>query len=231
MTLNDFQPLNRCDEVFVRCKSVRASLYVWPMLAAMIALLTFTPVTHAATNGGDPNSMVKSTVGQVLGVLQDKSLPQDARQRKVLDIVTDRFDFADMARSSLGYNWKSLSPAQQNQFVPLFTAFMDDAYLNKVNAYSGQQVQYLGQTAAEGDTAEVRTLVLPTNSSDQPIRINYLVKQVGGDWKVYDVTIDDISITANYRNQFNRMINERGFDGLMSAMREKQQHLRQSIGA
>lgn len=231
MTLNDSQSPNQCSRGFVQRKPPRAFLYAGPMLGAMLAWLTFTPLTHAATNGGDPNSMVKSTVGQVLDVLQDKSLPQAARQRKVLDIVTDRFDFAGMARSSLGYNWKSLSPAQQNQFVPLFTAFMEDAYLNKVNAYAGQQVQYLGQTAAEGDTAEVRTLVLPTNSSDQPIRINYLVKQEGGDWKVYDVTIDDISITANYRNQFSRMITEHGFDGLMSAMREKQQQLRQSIGA
>jgi phospholipid transport system substrate-binding protein len=149
----------------------------------------------------------------------------------VLEVVAGRFDFNDMARSSLGYNWKKLSPAQQDQFGPLFTAFMEDAYVSKIDSYSGQRAQFLGQGSIATDTAEVKTVVQPAQSSDQPIRINYLLKQTNGDWKVYDVTVDEISITANYRNQFNRMINERGFDGLMSAMREKQQELRQSIGA
>jgi phospholipid transport system substrate-binding protein len=210
-------------------------LFLAVMLTATMILLNLGliagRIAHGATTAGDPTSMVKSTVGQVLEVLQDKQMSHQSRQRKVLEIVAGRFDFTEMARSSLGYNWKKLSPTQQEQFVPLFTAFMEDAYLNKVNAYSGQQIQFLGQTSAEADTAEVKTIMLPADSSNQPIRINYLLKQTGGDWKVYDVTVDDISITANYRNQFNRVINERGFDALMSAMREKQQELRQSIGA
>jgi phospholipid transport system substrate-binding protein len=206
------------------------------LIAAMIALnlgLIAGPVAHGSTTADDPTAMVKGTVGQVLEVLSDKQTPQQMRQRKVLDIVAGRFDFTDMARSSLGYNWKKLSPAQQEQFVPLFTAtaFMEDAYVTKIDSYSGQQVRFLGQTSTAADAAEVKTVVQPANSTDQPIRIDYLVKQTDGDWKVYDVTVDDISITANYRNQFNRMIDERGFDGLMSAMHEKQQELRQSIGA
>jgi phospholipid transport system substrate-binding protein len=231
MRPNDFRLVEKLDDAIGRGDRAQGYIQIFLMLAAMVAVLAFRPVARAATSGGDPASMVRRTVGQVLEVLQDKQMPPQARQRKVLEIVADRFDFADMARTALGYNWKKLSPAQQNQFVPLFTAFMEDAYLNKVNAYAGQQVQYLGQTAADGDAAEVKTVVLPSNPSDQVIRINYVVKQVGNDWKVNDVTVDDISITANYRNQFNRMISEHGFDGLMSAMREKQLQLRQSIGA
>ncbi len=200
-------------------------------LAVIMVALNVGGVAYSATTAGGATATVKSTVGQVLEVLQDKQMSQASRQRKVLGIVANRFDFSDMARSSLGYNWKKLSPAQQGEFVPLFTAFMEDAYLNKVGAYSGQRVEYLGQTSIGANTEEVKTIVRPANSSNQPIRINYLLKLVGGDWKVYDVAVDDISITANYRNQFNRVINERGFSGLMSAMREKQEQLRQSIGA
>jgi phospholipid transport system substrate-binding protein len=199
------------------------------LMAAMF--LSLRPIAHAAATSGDPAAIVKSTVGQVLTVLQDKQMAQGLRQRKVIEIVAGRFDFADMARSSLGYNWKKLSPAQQQQFVPLFTAFMEDAYLSKIDSYSGQPVRFVGQTPMAEDATEVKTTVQPSESSDSPIHINYLLKRNGGDWKVYDVTVDDISITANYRNQFNRMIEQQGFDGLMSAMREKQQQLRQSIGA
>jgi phospholipid transport system substrate-binding protein len=201
------------------------------ILTATMILLSLRPIAYGSTTEGDPAAMVKGTVGQVLEVLSDKQMPQELRQRKVIEIVGGRFDFTDMARSSLGYNWKKLSPAQQEQFVPLFTAFMEDAYLSKIDSYSGQKIQFLGQNAAEADTAEVKSVVQPADSSDQPIRINYLVKQTDGDWKVYDVTVDDISITANYRNQFNRMIDQQGFNGLLSAMREKQRELRQSIGA
>jgi phospholipid transport system substrate-binding protein len=198
------------------------------ILTATMMLQSLRPIAHAA---GDPTSLVKETVGQVLEVLSDKQMSQELRQRRVIEIVAGRFDFTDMARSSLGYNWKKLSTAQQEQFVPLFTAFMEGAYLDKIDSYSGQKVQFVGQNAMEATTGEVKSVVQPADSSDQPIQINYLVKQTYGDWKVYDVTVDDISITANYRNQFTRMIDQQGFDGLMSAMRKKQQELRQSIGA
>ena len=108
---------------------------------------------------------------------------------------------------------------------------MEDAYISKISGYSDQKVQYVGQTSTGDGDAEVKTTVMPSESSEQPIQVNYMLKQTAGDWKVYDVMVDDISITANYRNQFNRMINENGFDALMSAMRDKQLQLRQSIGA
>ena len=65
---------------------------------------------------------------------------------------------------------------------------------------------------------------------DQPIRLDYRLKQDGGDWKVYDVTVDNISIMANYRNQFDRVINHQGFDALMKQMQSKQQELVASLG-
>jgi phospholipid transport system substrate-binding protein len=200
-------------------------------LVLALLLTSLMGLARASTGGGDPMTFVKDTVGQILNVLQDKQTPQQARARKVIEIVNGRLDFSAMARSSLGYNWKKLTPDQQQQFVPLFTAFMEDAYISKISNYSGQKVQYVGQTSVGNGDAEVKTVVMPADASQQPIRINYMLSQTSGDWKVYDVTVDDISITANYRNQFNHMINEQGFDALMSAMRDKQQELRQSIGA
>ena len=64
----------------------------------------------------------------------------------------------------------------------------------------------------------------------EPITVDYRLKQDGGAWKVYDVTVDNISITANYRNQFNRVINNQGFDALMKEMQTKQQELIASLG-
>ena len=151
------------------------------------------------------------------------------RRRRLIEVVAEHFDFTDMARSSLGYHWSQLSPAQQQQFVQLFTAFMEDAYLNKLEGYSGQKIEFSGVTSNGPGDSEVNTRVLQPDGG-QPVSLSYRLKQDTGDWKVYDVTVDNISITANYRNQFNRVINSQGFDALMNEMRTKQQELIASLG-
>jgi len=185
-------------------------------------------VAHTATKGA-PMALVKNTVNQAVDVLKNHQTPMDMRRRKLLQLVAGHFDFADMARSSLGPHWRQLTPAQRQQFVPLYTAFMEDVYLNKLEGYSGQKIEFLNQSSDGPGYSQVSTRTVQPNGG-QPIRIDYRLKQEGGDWKVYDVTVDGISITANYRNQFNRVINNEGFDSLMSKMRSKQQELAASLG-
>lgn len=184
------------------------------------------PTREAAPT--DPMAMVKSTVSKVLDVLKDHQMSREDRRRKLIDLVAGHFDFTDMARLTLGRHWRDLSSDQRKEFVPLFTSFMEDVYLNKLESYSGQKIEFVNEIS-DGAT-EVVTKVLQPNNEGQPVQINYQLKRQGGEWKVYDVTVDDISITANYRNQFNRVINGQGFDALMNQMRHKQQELLASLG-
>jgi len=177
----------------------------------------------------DPKTTVMSTVTQATGILQDRRTPQAVRRRQLIQVVAGHFSFSDMARSSLGYHWRQLTSDQQQRFVQLFTAFLENAYLNKLEDYSGQKIAFVGETSTSPGDSEVNTAVIQSND-DQRIRIDYLLKQDGGDWKVYDVTVDNISIMANYRNQFNRIINEQGFDALLKEMQSKQQELVASLG-
>jgi phospholipid transport system substrate-binding protein len=198
------------------------------MLAFGICLLTAVSMVQGAT-GGDPMATVRSTVNQVLNVLNDRQSPQQVRSRRLIEVVVGHFDFADMARSTMGYHWSSLTPDQRKRFVELFTAFMEDAYLNKIEDYSGQKIEFVGETADGSGESEVHTRVLQPNGQP-PILVDYRLKQDAGEWKVYDVAVDSISITANYRNQFNRVINNQGFDTLMTEMQNKQQELIASLG-
>lgn len=224
-------------------KSAAVSAWVWSeavtltlglmftlglMMIAAICFFTTASVVHGAV-GGDPMTTVKSTVNQALDILKDRQTPQEVRRRRLIEVVAGHFDFTDMARSSLGYHWSQFSPAQQQQFVQLFTAFMEDAYLNKLEGYSGQKIEFSRVTSNGPGDSEVNTRVLQPDGG-QPISLSYRLKQDTGDWKVYDVTVDNISITANYRNQFNRVINSQGFDALMNEMRTKQQELIASLG-
>lgn len=207
---------------------VRAALgaFAGLFLALMLAENLGPASALAATT---PIGEVRQVVDTALPVLRDRSAPLPQRRRQLRGVLENHFDFRDMARTALGYHWRDLSPNQRDQFVQLFTAFIENAYLSKIQDYSGQDVVVIREKAEGPGFAKVNSQVVQTGK--QPIRVDYLLRQVGGGWKIYDVTVDNISIIANYRNQFNRVINDRGFDKLMADMRAKQQQLQASLGS
>ncbi|MGH7932705.1 MAG: MlaC/ttg2D family ABC transporter substrate-binding protein [Candidatus Binataceae bacterium] len=173
-------------------------------------------------------AVAKGVVNRALGILQNKSMPAAERRTQLRGVVADNFDFTEMSRSALGYQWRKLTPDQRGEFTKLFSSFIVDAYLSKINDYNGQQVAFAGEKSLGQGYSQVNSNIV--QQGKQPIRVNYLLLQKGGAWKIYDVTVDAISIIANYRNQFNRVINDRGFNALMNDLRSKQQQLAQSLG-
>ena len=175
----------------------------------------------------DPMTVVKNTVNQALDVLRDKSTPLAQRQDKLRQIVAATFDFTEMAKSALGYHWKQLTPAQQQEFTQAFVAFIEDSYLSKINDYSGQQVNFLRVNQDGAQYAQVNTDIVQPKG--EPIHVNYRLLKEDGTWKIYDVTVDAISIIANYRNQFNRVMNSKGYDTLIADLKAKQAALAASL--
>ncbi len=221
-TLQAASPISSWD------KSNTIALIVGFVFIIAVCVLNRASVVHGAI-GSDAMTTVRGTVSQVLNILSDHQGSREERRRRLIAVVAGHFDFADMARSSLGYHWRQLTPDQQGRFVQLFTAFMEDAYLNKIEGYSGQKIEFVGETSNGPADSQVNSRVIQPHGGE-PITVDYRLKQDSGAWKVYDVTVDNISITANYRNQFNRVINNQGFDALMKEMQTKQQELIASLG-
>ncbi len=179
---------------------------------------------------GSPMVATRELVNQALQILRNKQKPIVERRRELKGVMEARFDATEMSRSALGYHWRSLSPRQRINFTQVFTDFIEAAYLDKVQDYSGQQVHF-GQAHSLGQGyAEVDTAIIQPDQNQNPIKVDYLLEQTNGGWKVYDVTVENISIIANYRNQFNRVINEQGFPKLMADLRAKQQQLGAELG-
>ena len=103
---------------------------------------------------------------------------------------------------------------------------MESAYLSKIGEYSGQKVEFIKQSSLGDGYAQVASNILQPSKPSIPV--NYLLEQKDGSWKVYDVTVDNISIIQNYQNQFNRVINEDGFDKLLADLKAKQRQLASS---
>jgi phospholipid transport system substrate-binding protein len=156
-----------------------------------------------------------------------------ARDKQLRALAEANFDFADMARTTLGYHWRQLSAQQQAEFVPLFASFMENVYLSKLQEYSVQKIRqtaensnvtFTGQQYDGTDYAEVRSVVR-LKDQQQPIKVDYLVKRDGTSWKIYDLNVDAISVMANYRQQFNRVLNSDGYPALVNLLRKKVQEL------
>jgi phospholipid transport system substrate-binding protein len=207
-----------------KTESTNASGYGWApaLLATFLALA----VTGGVRDGYAATSPLQSTqefVNQALKIIADKQTPVADRASQLRELIEPRFDFTEMARQALGRHWRSLRPDQRQDFADVFKSFMETAYLSRIGDYSGQRVEFVKQSSLGAGYAQVNSNIVQTGKA--PIPVNYLLEQTDGNWRVYDVTVDNISIIQNYRNQFNRVINENGFEKLLADLKAKQQQL------
>ena len=181
-------------------------------------LLSFQPVLAAAAEPGD---QVCQTVDNLLAVLQDPRLTGDSnkseRRQKLKQLIYQRFDFTEMAKRSLGSEWRRRSPSEQKEFVQLFGDLLERTYLDQIESYSRERVRYLEQRA-DGPYAQVATRIV--DSKGQEYAVDYRLHSVNGDWKVYDVIIEDVSLVNNYRSQFSRVLSKSSFGELLETMKQ-----------
>jgi phospholipid transport system substrate-binding protein len=192
-------------------------------LKKILVIIGFGIIFQGATaNAGVPTDQVRGTVDQVLAVLQDPSLKPESSQKERRDrlrqVIFARFDFAEMAQRSLGPEWRRRSPAEQQEFVNLFTDLLQENYIGTIESYNGDKVIY-NRELQDQNNAEVQTTL--TTRSEAAYSINYRLRLVGKDWRVYDVVIENISLVNNYRSQFSRVISRSSYEELVRAMKEK----------
>ena len=175
---------------------------------------------------GAPSDQLKSQIDHVLKVLDDAELKKEGRAPErwsaVRKIANEIFDFGETARRSLGPHWQGRTPAEREEFVQLFTDLLERSYISRVELYGGEKIQFLGDTT-EGDQARVQTKLLTKSGSDIPIE--YRMHRKGDRWLVYDVIIEGVSLVANYRTQFNKIIRTSSYQELVRKMKTKQDEL------
>ncbi len=185
----------------------------------LVILLLMQPVWVAA---GAPTDQIRQTVDKLLAILNDPQLKgeqkKNERRQKLKDVLYQRFDFTEMAGRSLGSEWRRRTPEEQKEFVKLFTELLERSYLDKIESYSGEKVLYLKERE-DGNYAEVETKIV--DKKGQEYSVDYRLHKVNGDWKVYDVIIEDVSLVGNYRSQFSRVLAKSSFDELLKTMKEK----------
>lgn len=194
------------------------STVLLPFSAILLLVVLVIPV-----NAGDPALQIQGAIEKVLTILKDPQLKAESKKQQRLDqlrqVVYSKFDFAEMAKRSLGAQWQRLNADEQREFVKLFTELMENAYMSNLEGYNGEKVVVAGEKQ-DKEFAEVDTKVV--TKKGEPIAVNYKLRQASGDWKIYDVVIENISLVNNYRSQFNRVIARSSYDELIRKMKDKQ---------
>jgi len=189
----------------------------------LIGLATLMLLSATIAFAGAPRDQVQTAIDKVMAILNDPTLKSDAKKSERIErlrqAVSPKFDFAEMAKRSLGANWQRRTPEEQQQFVKLFTELIETSYAQNIESYNGEKVRITGEKQ-DNDFAEVSTKIV--NNKSEEFSVDYRLLQSGGDWKIYDVVIENVSIVNNYRSQFNRVIARSSFDDLLQKMKAKE---------
>ena len=196
---------------------------------ALVVAVAVAGLALAATpaRAGAPLEQLRLQVDRVLKVLDDPELKKESkakdRRLAVRKIANDIFDFSETAKRSLGRHWQARTPAEQTEFVQLFSDLLERSYLSKIELYGGEKIQYVSDTVEDGDQAKVQTKLLTKQGGEIPIE--YRMHRKGDRWLVYDVIIEGVSLVSNYRTQFNKIIQTSSFQELVKKMKSKQEEL------
>ena len=188
------------------------------MMAATAVVLT----TGGTAWAGAPTDQLRGRVDRVLRALEDPELKPEARaverRASIRVIVAEIFDFRDLSQRALGPHWQGRTAGERDEFIQLFADLLERSYIDKIELYSGaERIQYTGELLDGDQVATVRTRIVTKQGTEIPV--DYRMRRVGADrWLVYDVAIEGVSLVANYRAQFNRIIRRSSYKGLVEQL-------------
>ena len=191
-----------------------------PNIVALAGEIAVPAVNGAPAQDIAPDALVKNTTLEVLTVLQQSN----GDRKSVLDLIETKvlpnFDFMHMTQLAVGRNWTKATSVQQQALTQEFRSLLVRTYSHSLELYKDQTIGYKPVLMSPGDgEATVRTLVHPPTGD--AVSINYRMEKTAQGWKVFDVTIDGISLVTTYRTEFNTEIEKSSIDGLIKKLKEK----------
>jgi phospholipid transport system substrate-binding protein len=158
----------------------------------------------------------------VVKILRDPELKGltkvNERSAAVNKVADEIFDFGETAKRSLGQHWVQRTPAEREEFVRLFTELLQRTYLSKVDQYNSEMT--FQDDVVNGDQAVVRSTLLLGKGNE--MSLDYRMHNSRDRWQVYDISIDGISLVANYRSQFNKIVRTESYEALVARLRTRQ---------
>lgn len=195
-----------------------------PTLLTSLLLALGLLSSSAAMASENPAELVKGVTDKVLAKLaEDKDkLRQDSSlvNEYVNEFVLPNFDFEYMSQLVLGKYWRKATVEERDQFTAEFRTLLVRTYANSLTNYSDQAVEYLPWRAgSDPDDTKVGVEIIPQAGPSIPI--DYALHRIDGKWKVYDVSVDGLSLVTNYRRSFGKKAKNEGVAALIKELKAK----------
>jgi phospholipid transport system substrate-binding protein len=188
-------------------------------------MLLFVLSSVQSARAGPPTDQLREGVEQVVKTLKDPELRGDKKtdeRRAAISTLADKiFDFTETAKRALRQHWAQRTPAEREEFVRLFTGLIRRTYISKVDQYD-PKMTFQGDTV-DGDEAIVRTTLILGKGGE--MSLNYRMHQTRDRWQVYDLDVAGISLVANYRAQFSKIIRTESYETLVARLKSHQTDL------
>lgn len=187
----------------------------------LVLFLFFLGGTPGIASPG-PTEDLKPTLQGMIDILCDPAFSgnekRDVRREKIMDVVSRGFDFREMSKLVLGRTWRKINSQQREYFEQLFTRLLENAYIGKLENYTGQEIIYKDERI-KGKKAAVSTVVQSVGTP--PLPVTYVMTKTSSGWQVYDINIEGVSLLRNYREQFKSILRKEKFDGLIKVLEDK----------
>jgi phospholipid transport system substrate-binding protein len=168
--------------------------------------------------GDEPLKIIETRVDRIVKILGDKSLEEDVKIKQLEKAADETFDYGYLSRMTLGRNWLKLDDSQRSQFIELYRLLLEKNYMGQLLKYTDEKVVFDRQTMLSEKKAAVDSNIV---ASDKKIPITYRLIRRDGDWKVYDLVIEGISLVSNYRTQFNDILSRQTPTEMLVILRKK----------
>ena len=186
-----------------------------------LILLTLLQVSFPAF-AGVPLDTVKANVNGVIEVLRDPKLQGESgtkvKEQRIATAAEKLFDFVELSKRTLGLNWNKFTQDQRKEFVELFKSILKDAYVEKITAYTNEQINFTKEVPLSEDTVEVQSDIVAKSGQ---VPIYYRVIKKDSEWKVYDVVIEGVSLISNYSTQFREILANNPPEKVLETLRKK----------
>ena len=171
-----------------------------------------------------PNELVQKITDEVLAAVKsDKELAAGDKQKAVKlaeEKVLPYVDFEHATRLAVGRAWREASPEQKKRLVTEFRNMLVRTYSNAIGTYQGQTLKVL-PSRGKSDPEETIVRTQFVRPGGQPLPIDFSMHQTQEGWKVYDITVEGVSLVLTYRSEFDAIVKQQGIDGLIKALATK----------
>jgi len=193
-------------------------------LLLLLALVSGLNVPAALADDTPPDVLARTSSEEVIAILKKDKELRSGNQAKVYQLVEAKilpnFDFNRMTQLALGKHWPRATAKQKQALVTEFRNLLVRTYSSSLTEFTNQTIEFKPLTLKPNDTdVTVRSEI--RQPGGQPIPIDYAMYKTDFGWKVYDVTIDSVSLVTNYRASFASTIRKSGIDGLIKALAEQ----------